>query len=177
METFDNSRICTCASSAWCSPWPVELRTSKVQDGYGAVQSFSEAENVMLTYNEDGQLIDRGTTEGADAIMDLLIDDWGYPVVEADLDANDPLVNTASEYMYQMATIGYHTIHGTQTVVLTEPIEYNGESLCRASMRCRSRLADIGQTSIGHIRSRARLVRRHGQEPPTVCLVNSVLAP
>ena len=93
---------------------------TRVQDGYGSLQSFSEAQNVTLSYNEDGQLIDRGTTEGADAIMALLVDDWGYPVNESDLNPNDPLVNTASEYMYQMATIGFHTLHGTQTVVLTE---------------------------------------------------------
>ncbi len=101
---------------------------TRVQDGYGSLQSFSEAQNVTLSYNEDGQLIDRGTTEGADAIMALLVDDWGYPVNESDLNPNDPLVNTASEYMYQMATIGFHTLHGTQTVVLTEDAEYNGEA-------------------------------------------------
>lgn len=99
----------------------------QVQDGSDSLQSFSEAQNVTLSYNEDGQLIDRGTTEGADAIMELLVDDWGYPVVEADLDPADPLVNTATEYMYQMATIGYHVLHGTQTVVLAEDTEYNGE--------------------------------------------------
>ena len=98
----------------------------QVQDGYGSLQSFSEAQNVTLSYNEDGQLVDRGTTEGADAIMVLLTDDWGYPVNEADLDPNDPLVNTASEYMFQMATIGYHVLHGTQTIVLDESVEYEG---------------------------------------------------
>jgi hypothetical protein len=101
---------------------------SQVQDGYGSLQSFSEAQNVQLSYNEDGQLIDRGTTEGADAIMVLLTEDWGYPVNEADLDPNDPLVNTASEYMFQMATIAYHTLNGTQVVVLAEDVEYNGET-------------------------------------------------
>lgn len=100
---------------------------TKVQDGYGSLQAFSEAQNVTLSYNEDGQLTDRGTTEGAQAIMTMLTETWGYPVVEADLDPNDPLVNTASEYMYQMATIGYHVLHGTQTVVLAEDVEYNGE--------------------------------------------------
>ena len=99
----------------------------QVQDGYDSLQAFSEAQNVTLSYNEDGQLIDRGTTEGADAIMVLLVEDWGYPVVESDLDPADPLVNTATEYMFQMATIGYHTLHGTQTVVLAEDVEYNGE--------------------------------------------------
>ena len=100
---------------------------AKVQEGYGSLNAFSEAQNVTLNYNDDGQLIDRGTTEGAEAIMTLLVEDWGYPVVEADLDPNDPVVNTATEYMYQMATIGYHVLHGTQTVVLTEDVEYNGE--------------------------------------------------
>lgn len=93
---------------------------SKVQGGYGSLQAFSEAQNVELTYNDDGQLVDRGEVEGAQAIRSLLEDDWDFPVVEGDLDPGDPLVNTASEYMYQMATISYHTLHGTQTVVLTE---------------------------------------------------------
>ena len=100
---------------------------AKVQDGYDSLQSFSEAQNVELSYNEDGQLTDRGETAGADAIMSLLVDDWNYPVVESDLDPSDPLVNTASEYMYQMATIAFHTLHGTQTVVLPEDATYNGE--------------------------------------------------
>jgi hypothetical protein len=100
----------------------------QVQAGYDSLQSFSEAQNVTLSYNEDGQLVDRGSTEGAQAIMDVLVKDWNYPVRDADFDPNDPLVNTATEYMYQMATIGYHTLHGTQTVVLTETKEYNGET-------------------------------------------------
>jgi hypothetical protein len=101
---------------------------AKAQDGYGSLQKFSEAQNVTLTYNEDGQLTDRGTTEGAEAIMELLTVEWGYPVVESDLDPNDPIVNTATEYMYQMATVGYHVLHGTQTIVLDEAVEYNGET-------------------------------------------------
>ena len=100
---------------------------SKVQDGYSALDAFSTAENVTLSYNDDGQLVDRGTTEGADAIMALLEDDWGFGVNKGDLDPNDPIVNTATEFMYQMATVGYHVLHGTQTVVLTEDVEYNGE--------------------------------------------------
>ena len=100
---------------------------TKAQDGYGSLQDFSAAQNVELTYNEDGELTDRGETQGAEEIMSLLTEDWGYPVVESDLDPDDPLVNTASEYMYQMATIAYHTLNGTQTVVLEEDVEYNGE--------------------------------------------------
>ncbi len=44
---------------------------SKTQGGYGSLEAFSAAQNVELSYNEDGHLIDRGTTEGADAIMSL----------------------------------------------------------------------------------------------------------
>ncbi len=99
---------------------------TKVQDGYGSLQAFSEAQNVTLSYNEDGQLTDRGTTEGAEAIMTLLTDDWKYPVVGSDLDPNDPLVNTGTEYMYQMATIAHHVLDGTQTVTLDEAVEYDG---------------------------------------------------
>ncbi|HEY5685945.1 MAG TPA: hypothetical protein VIY70_11290 [Acidimicrobiia bacterium] len=97
------------------------------QDGFDSLQAFSEAQGVELSYNEDGQLVDRGTTEGAEAILTLLTEEWGYPVVESDLDPADPLVNTASEYMFQMATIGYHVLHGTQTVTLAEDVEYDGQ--------------------------------------------------
>lgn len=99
----------------------------KVQAGYDALQAFSAEQNVTLAYNEDGQLTDRGTTEGAEAIMALLTEDWKYPVVESDLDPNDPLVDTATEYMYQMATITYHTLNGTVTVTLAEDAEFDGE--------------------------------------------------
>jgi len=92
----------------------------KVQEGQAALKAFSAAQAVELSYNEDGQLVDGGETAGADAIMGLLTKDWGYPVVSWELDPNDPVVNTGSEYMYQMATVAYHTLHGTQTIVLEE---------------------------------------------------------
>jgi hypothetical protein len=92
----------------------------KTQEGFRSLNAFSAAQNVQLTYNEQGQLVDRGETEGAQAIMSLLTNDWGYPVVAGDLNPNDPVVNTSSEYMFQMATVAYHTLHGTQTVVLEE---------------------------------------------------------
>ena len=99
----------------------------KVQEGTASLKAFSAAQDVQLTYNEEGLLVDRGETEGAEAIMALLTDDWGYPVVDSELDPKDPIVNTASEYMFQMATIAYHTLNGVQTVVLTEDVEYDGE--------------------------------------------------
>ena len=100
---------------------------TQVDAGERSLQKFSEAQNITLNYNEDGELVDRGTTEGAEAIMTLLTEDWGYPVKESELDPSDPLVNTASEYMYQMATIGYHVLHGSQTVQLEEDAEYEGQ--------------------------------------------------
>jgi len=99
----------------------------KTQEGYRSLTAFSAAQNVKLTYNDQGQLVDRGTTEGAQAIMSLLTNDWGYPVVAGDLDPNDTVVNTGSEYMFQMATVAYHTLNSTQTIVLAEDVEYKGE--------------------------------------------------
>ena len=95
---------------------------SKTQAGYGSLEAFSAAQNVELSYNDQGQLTDRGTTEGADAIMKLLKDDWDFPIVmgKGGIDSNDPVVNNASEYMYQMATISYHTLNGTQNVTITQ---------------------------------------------------------
>jgi len=88
----------------------------KTNQGAHALQAFSAAQNVTLTYNADGQLADSaGKTEEATAIMALLTNDWGYSVDKSELNPNDPLV---SEYMYQMATITYHTLHASTTVVL-----------------------------------------------------------
>ena len=94
----------------------------KTDQGAKSLQAFSAAQNVKLSYNEEGQLVDRGEVEGAQAIMSLLVNDWGYAVDQAELNPNDPLVNTASEYMYQMATITYHTLNGSTTVVLDEDV-------------------------------------------------------
>ncbi len=94
----------------------------KTNLGAHSLQAFSAAQNVKLTYNEAGQLVDRGETAGADKIMAQLTNDWGYAVNTADFNPNDPLVNTASEYMYQMSTIAYHTLHGTTTVVLDKDV-------------------------------------------------------
>ncbi len=100
---------------------------AKVQEGYDSLQAFSETQNVTLNYNEEGVLVDRGSPEAAAEILTMLKEEWNYPVVESDLDPNDPLVNTATEYMYQMAVITHHVIYGTQTVTLAEDVEYEGE--------------------------------------------------
>jgi hypothetical protein len=94
----------------------------KTDQGAHSLQAFSAAQNVKLSYNEAGQLVDRGKTEDAQAILSLLTNDWGYAVTASDLNPNDPLVNTATEYMYQMATIAHHTLTGTTTVVLDKDV-------------------------------------------------------
>jgi hypothetical protein len=106
----------------------------KTQEGYKSLNAFSAAQDVKLTYNDKGELADaKGDTEEAQGIMALLTKDWGYPVAKSELDPNDPIVNTASEYMYQMATIAYHTLHSTVTVVLKEPVDYNGKTYAAGS--------------------------------------------
>jgi hypothetical protein len=104
----------------------------KTNQGSQALQAFSAAQNVTLSYNEQGQLVDRGKTEGAAAIMSLLTNDWGFTVDAAELNPNDPLVNTASEYMYQMATISYHTLHATTSVTFAEDVVVDGAVVTKA---------------------------------------------
>jgi len=93
----------------------------KTQQGAHALAAFSTAQNVKLSYDDQGQL-KVGTVEDGQAILSLLQNDWGYAVDKSELNPNDPVVNTASEYMVQMATIAYHTLNGTQTVVLPETV-------------------------------------------------------
>lgn len=103
----------------------------QASDGLDSAQAMYAAQGVKLNYNEQGQLVDRGTPEGAAKIMALLVDEWKYPVNAANLDPADPLVNTRDELMYQYATITYHVLHGTVAVKLTEkdvPISYRGET-------------------------------------------------
>ena len=104
----------------------------KTQQGANALQTFSAAQNVKLSYNDQGQLVDRGDTAGAEKIMSLLTNDWGYTVDKSELNPNDPLVNTASEYMYQMATISYHTLHGATTVTIPEDVVVDGQVVAKA---------------------------------------------
>ncbi|HLE47523.1 MAG TPA: hypothetical protein VI818_04430 [Candidatus Thermoplasmatota archaeon] len=101
----------------------------QANDGLDSAQAMYEAQGVTLTYNENGQLVDRGTPEGAQKILDLLEKDFAYPVDHEDLDPKDPLVNTRSELMYEYATITYHVLHTSVPVKLVQadvPITYGG---------------------------------------------------
>lgn len=104
------------------------VNMQKANQGLQSLAAVYDAQNIELSYNEDGQLIDRGETAGADAIKSLMLDDWKFPANMGDLDPNDPQINTPTELMYQYATVTYHVLHGTQTVVLDEAVEYNGEA-------------------------------------------------
>jgi hypothetical protein len=100
----------------------------KTNQGAQALQAFSAAQNVTLRYNDQGQLADsKGDTTEATAIMAMLQNDWGFAVDKGELNPNDPLVNTASEYMYQMATISYHTLHAKTTVTFPEDVVVDGQ--------------------------------------------------
>ena len=101
----------------------------RVQAGADALQGFSAAQDVRLSYDEEGRLVDRGSPEGGAAILALLADDWRWPVNAAELDPGDPLVDTGTEYMYQMATIAYHTLNGSQAVTLPERAEWDGDGV------------------------------------------------
>jgi hypothetical protein len=88
----------------------------KVQEGQRSLNAFSAAQNVQLAYNDQGQLLDHGDATAAAGIMNLLTKDWGYATNPADFNPADPTVNTASEYMYQLATITEHTLSSTVTL-------------------------------------------------------------
>jgi hypothetical protein len=88
----------------------------KVQEGTRALNAFSTAQAVTLTYNDQGQLLDHGDVAAAQGIMNLLTNEWGYAVNPGDFNPNDPIVNTPSEYMYQMAAINEHTLSSTVTL-------------------------------------------------------------
>ena len=109
---------------------------SMYQDGRHSLQSFSEVQCVELNYNDQGQLVDRGDTASAEGIMDMLENEWGYPVSDREMDPDDPLVNTASEYMYQMAVITHHVIDGTYEVTLTEDqvVDADGNALTEVTV-------------------------------------------
>lgn len=98
-------------------------------DGLDSAQAMYEAQGVKLSYNDQGQLIDRGTPEGAAKIMVLLEETWKFPVNHANFNPADPIVNTRDELMFQYATITYHVLHGAVKVTLTAeqvPITYRG---------------------------------------------------
>ena len=98
----------------------------KANEGLDSLNAVYASQGRIMTYDADGNFTDRGTVAGGDAILSLLEDDWKYPLNRGNLDPNDTLVNTPDELMVQYAIINYHTLHGTQTVVLANDVEYKG---------------------------------------------------
>ena len=99
--------------------------------------------------------------------MSLLVNDWGFAVDKGELNPNDPLVNTASEYMYQMATISYHTLHGATTVTFPEDVVVDGKVVQAAGTYDFQNTASTGPASTGPTRSRVRPATRSGPARPT----------
>ena len=99
--------------------------------------------------------------------MSLLTNDWGYAVNAADFNPNDPLVNTASEYMYQMATIAHHTLTGTATVVLDKDVDVATATSTRPAPTSSRTTAGTGPASTARTRSRLQPASRSGPAPPT----------
>ena len=105
---------------------------AKTYEGYNSLQALSAAQNVKISYDAQGQLTDHGDAASAQAILGILRDDWKYPVNMADLNPNDPVVNTATEFIYQMATITHHITSGTQTIVLAEDVTADDGTVYKA---------------------------------------------
>jgi hypothetical protein len=94
--------------------------------GLESLETVYETQGRIMPYDDEGNFTDRGTVEGGDAILSLIENDWNFNLNRANLDPADPLVNTPDELMVQYGIINYHTLHGTQTVVLAEDVEYQG---------------------------------------------------
>jgi hypothetical protein len=125
----------------------------RANDGLASAQAMYEAQGVELAYNDEGQLVDRGTTAGAASIMALLVDEWKFPVDAASFDPADPLVNTRDELMFQYATITYHTLHGEVDVKLTAeqvPVTYRGVTYTEAGTYKIAPLAYFAQLDRTH---------------------------
>lgn len=94
--------------------------------GLESLDAVYATQGRYMTYDDEGNFTDRGTAEAGAAILSLLEDDYQFALNRANLDPEDTLVNTPDELMVQYAIITYHTLHGTQTVVLDESVEYQG---------------------------------------------------
>jgi len=99
---------------------------TKADAGLQSLEEVYAVQGRYMSYDDEGNFTDRGTAEGGAKILALLEEDYAYPINYANLDPNDPLVNTPDELMVQYGIITYHTLHGTQTVVLDEAVEYQG---------------------------------------------------
>jgi len=94
--------------------------------GLDSLETVYETQGRYMPYDEDGNFTDRGSAEGGAAILSLIENDWNFKLNMANLDPDDTLVNTPDELMVQYVFSKYHTLHGTQTVVLAEDVEYQG---------------------------------------------------
>ena len=136
------------------------------QEGYRSLDAFSAAQDVRLTYN-DRASSPTAARPKAQAIKAMLANDWGYPVITGDLNPNDPVVNTACEYMYQMATVAYHTLDGTQTVVLPKTFTAHDGTVYNAGTVPGARRRPLWSAFDAPTRSTPTSVHRPGPAWPT----------
>lgn len=125
----------------------------QADDGLASAQAMYEAQGITLAYNDEGQLLDRGTVEGAQPILALLVDEWKFPLNEDNLDPADPVVNTRDEVMVQYATITYHVLNTEVAVKLTAeqvPITYRGVTYTEAGEYMIAPLAYYSQLDRTH---------------------------
>jgi len=73
----------------------------KAQEGLQSLQAVYRAQNIQMSYDEQGNFIDRGTVEDGNAILNLLAEDWQYPLNRKNLLRNHELYNPYSLYLYE----------------------------------------------------------------------------
>ena len=99
---------------------------TKAEAGLASLDAVYAVQGRYMSYDDDGNFTDRGTKEAGDSILALIEEDWNFELNRDNLDPNDTLVNTPDELMVQYGIISDHTLHGTQTVILDENVEYQG---------------------------------------------------
>ena len=125
--------MCCCPATLVAAIEPISAGAPlSTMNGMNALQAFSQAQAVKLSYNDQGQITDHGSTDSAQQILDLVTKDWGYSLNMADLTPNDPVVNTASEYMFEMGAISHHTLTGKTTVVLAADVTAGDGTVVKA---------------------------------------------
>ena len=106
----------------------------KIRDGYDLLQIFSAAQNVVLKYNEQGQLLNLGKPEATQKIVRLLTEDWGCPVVELELDPNN-LLALASHRKFNHASATTALLRSRVVNHLPEAVD-DGNTLTNSDAFC-----------------------------------------
>ncbi len=149
----------------------------KTQEGATALQAFSAAQAVELSYNDEGQLVDRGETDGAAAIMGLLTDDWGYAVNNGRAQPERP---GRQHGVRVHVPDGHHRLSHAQRHADRRPRRAGHDGrrhgLRRGTLRVPGRRPLLERSSTAPTRSKARPASRPGPARPTRSSPSSVSA-